>query len=148
MSRIPTSVKSTRQILKGNNHILQSLLTQSRELLEIESLISRYVDEPFSISSLKNNELVLTTASGAIATRLRYRQRNLMSSLRRHGFDIKNIKIKVQPELQPPKPPEIERYLSPESAHQLAASAQYIEHEPLKKALISLSNRGGKSTGT
>jgi len=141
MTRIPKSVKSSAQILKGTNHILQSLLTQSRDLSEIEAVIRRHVDETFAVASLKNNELTLVTSSGGLATRIRYRQRNLITSLRRSGIQVTAIKIKVQPTLKTRETPAVERHLSPENANQLKISAQYIEHEPLKKALIRLSKR-------
>lgn len=142
MPRIHKSVRSAGQLLKGPNHILQSLVTQSRELLKVEAIAGRYIEEPFSISSLKNNELTVFTVSGASATRLRYRQRNLISALRRDGIDVKSFKIKVQPELITAEQPPVERHLSSDTAHHLRASAQYIEHEPLKKALMRLSTRG------
>ncbi|MBT4159851.1 MAG: DUF721 domain-containing protein [Gammaproteobacteria bacterium] len=139
MTRIPKSVRSTGQILKGSNHILHSLFTQSRELINIEKVVHRNLDDPVAVSSLKNNELTIVTRSGAVATRLRYRQRNLMNALRRAGISVNAIKFKVQPELLPPEPPTVDRHLSRENAHQLAESAQYIEDEPLKKALMHLS---------
>lgn len=107
----------------------------------MEAVISRYVDENFAVSSLKNNELTLVTATGASATKLRYRQRNLISALRRDGFQISTIKIKVQPEFQATEEAVVERQLTPETARHLMTSAQYIEHEPLKKALENLSKR-------
>ena len=81
MTRIPNSVKSTRQILRGENHILQSLVAQSQVLLRIEAVIRHYVDKNFAVCSFKNNQLVLVASTGANATRLRYRQRNLISEL-------------------------------------------------------------------
>ena len=141
MTRIPKSVKSTWQILRGDNHILQSLVAQSQVLLRIEAVIRHYVDKNFAVCSFKNNQLVLVASTGANATRLRYRQRNLISALRREGFQISTIKIKVQPEFQATERPQIERFLSPETAQHLMSSAQYIEHVPLKKALMNLSKR-------
>ena len=142
MTRIPKSVKSTWQILRGDNHILQSLVAQSQVLLRIEAVIRYYVDKNFAVCSFKNNQLVLVASTGANATRLRYRQRNLISALRREGLQINTIKIKVQPEFQATeRRPPIERFLSLETAQHLMSSAQYIEHVPLKKALMNLSKR-------
>ena len=141
MSRIPKSVKSTLQILQGNNHILESLFAQSQALLRIEAVIRRYVDKNFAVSSFKNNQLVLVTATGASATSLRYRQRNLIAALRQEGLEISDLKIKVQPKFQAKTSPRIERILSPETAQHLMSSAEFIEHAPLRKALINLAKR-------
>lgn len=141
MTRVPKYIKSTHQILKEPNHILHSLYTQSQELLRVEQTVHRHIDEKVSVASFKNNELTLTAVSGAVATKIRYRQRKLISTLRRGGLDVNIIKIKVQPTLSTPEQPVVERYLSPENAHQLVETAQYIEHEPLRKALIALSKR-------
>ena len=141
MTRMPKSVKSTHQILKGNNHILESLFAQSQALIRIESVIRRYVDKKFAVSSFKNNQLILITPTGSTATSLRYRQRSLISSLRHEGFEINSLKIKVRPEFQSTPPPIIERVLSPETAHHLTSTAEFIEHEPLRKAFINLAKR-------
>ena len=143
MTRTPKSEKSIRQILQSNNHILESLFAQSQALLRIQSVIRRYVDKNFAVSSFKNNELVLVTTTGSSATSLRYRQRNLISSLRHEGFEISSLKIKVLPEFQSTPPPEIERVLSPETAQHLTSSAEFIKHEPLRKAFINLAKRVG-----
>jgi hypothetical protein len=140
-SRLPKSIKSTSQILKGPNHILHSLLAQSRDLLIIEDVVQRFVKEDVSVCSLKNNELTLNVPSGAIATKVRYRQRNIISTLHRAGLSITSLKIKVQPALSPQKTVTVDRHISAENAHQLAESAQYIEDERLREALLRLSRR-------
>jgi len=141
MPRVPKSIKSTRQILNGPNHILHSLYAQSEELLSIESIVKRYVDQDFSIASLKNNELTLYVAKGTIATRVRYRQRNIIASLRRAGIDINALKIKVQPQFKARQPEPTHRTLSPENAALLAESAEHIEDAALRAALVRLSKR-------
>ena len=138
---IPKSVRSARQILRGDNDILLSLFNQSEALLRIESVISRHVDINFAVSSFKNKQLILVTTTGANATNLRYRQRNLISTLRQEGFEIIDLKIKVLPDLSAATPSKIERDLSPESARHLMSSAKYIEDIPLRQALITLSKR-------
>lgn len=141
MPRVPKSIKSTRQILNGPNHILHSLYAQSQELLSIESIVKTYVDQDFSIASLKNNELTLFVAKGTIATRVRYRQRNIIASLRRAGIDINTLKIKVQPQFKARQPEQVQRTLTPENATHLAESAEHIEDAALRAALLRLSKR-------
>jgi len=96
---------------------------------------------------VSNETLHLVTSSSAAATQIRYRQRNIISAVRRQGskFNISKIKVSVRPEepeyvplSKPPSAP------STENARQLVATAQYIEDEALRKALIKLSKRAEK----
>ena len=141
MSRVPKSIRSTQQILKGSNHILHSLYAQSQELRTIQQIVDGVLDVETSVASLKNNELTLLTAKSTQATQIRYRQRNIISTLRRRGLEVSSLKIKVQPIFSAKKPEDSERYLTPRNASQLQQTAAYIEDEALKNALIKLSRR-------
>lgn len=144
MPRVHKSTRSTRQILRGSNHILQSLLAQSRELTSIQKIVNHFVDDQCAVASFKNNDLTLVTPTGALATRIRYRQRNIMAALRRSGLDIKSLQIKVQPgEFEEPIP-DIERHLSEQSAGQITELANSIEDEALKKALNRLARHASE----
>ncbi len=147
MTRIPKSIKSTQQILNGSNHLLQSLVSQSKDLVSIEAIVSRFVTDPFSVASYSNQTLTLVTSSSAIATRIRYRQRNIMASLKRTGLPVDTLHIKVRPDLtKSPVEPAEPRFLSASSARQIAQTAKYIEDEPLRKALIRLSKRSSQTS--
>ena len=141
MSRVPKSIRSTQQILKGSNHILHSLYAQSQELRTIQQIVDHVLDVETSVSSLKNNELTLLTAKSTQATQIRYRQRNIISVLRRRGLEVFSLKIKVQPIFSAKKPEDSERYLTPQNALQLQQTAEHIEDESLRKALMKLSRR-------
>ena len=97
MSRVPKSIKSTQQILRGSNHILHSLYAQSQDLRTIQQIVDNVLDVETSVASLKNNELTLLTARSTQATQTRYRQRTIISALRRRGLEVSSLKIKVQP---------------------------------------------------
>ena len=90
------------------------------------------------MASLKNNELTLITPTGSIASRIRYRQRNIIKALGRSGLEVAKLKIKVQPEEFQEAAPVVDRHLSPGSARQLADLADSINDNSLKKALIKL----------
>ena len=142
MSRVPKSIKSTQQILRGSNHILHSLYAQSQDLRTIQQIVDNVLDVETSVASLKNNELTLLTARSTQATQTRYRQRTIISALRRRGLEVSSLKIKVQPVFSANKKHEDrERYLTPQNASRLQQTAAYIEDEALKNALIKLSNR-------
>jgi hypothetical protein len=142
MSRFPKSIKSTQQILRGSNHILHSLYAQSQDLRTIQQIVDNVLDVETSVASLKNNELTLLTAKSTQATQTRYRQRTIISALRRRGLEVSSLKIKVQPIFSANKKHEdSERYLTPQNASRLQQTAAFIEDEALKNALIKLSNR-------
>jgi hypothetical protein len=141
MSRVPKSIRSTQQILKGSNHILHSLYAQSQDLRTIQQIVDGVLDVETSVASLKNNDLTLLTAKSTQATQIRYRQRNIISALRRRGLEVSSLKIKVQPIFSVKKPEDSERYLTPQNASQLQQTAAHIEDEALKNALIKLSKR-------
>ena len=141
MSRVPKSIRSIQQILKGSNHILHSLYAQSQELRTIQQIVDRVLNVATSVASLKNNELTLLTAKSTQATQIRYRQRNIISALRRRGLEVSSLKIKVQPIFSRKKSEDSERYLTPQNASQLQQTAEHIEDESLRKALIKLSRR-------
>jgi hypothetical protein len=141
MTRVPKSIKSTRQILKGPNHILHSLYAQSRELASVLEVVKHFTGEEVAIFPIKNNELTICATSGASATRLRYRQRNIIASLKRAGLKVSSLKIKVQPVLPETGNPEVHRHLSRQSAEHLAKTAAYIEDKSLSEALTRLSKR-------
>jgi hypothetical protein len=141
MSRVPKFIRSTQQILRGTNHILHLLYAQSQELRTIQQIVDDVLDVTTSVGSLKNDELTLLTAKSTQATQIRYRQRNIISALRRSGLEVSSLKIKVQPTFPAKIPENRERYLTPQVASQLQQTAAFIEDEPLKNALIRLSKR-------
>ena len=145
MARIPKSLKRPAQIIGNPSSRLYRIYSQSRDLLDIQSVIRKFVPSSVHVASLDNETLHLVANSSAVATQIRYRQRIIISAVRRQAseFNINQIKVSVRPDepefsptLKPPSPP------SAENARQLAATAQYIEDEALRKALIKLSKRG------
>ena len=141
MSRMLKFVRSTKQILKGSNHVLHSIYAQSQHLGTIQQIVDDVLDVETNVGSLKNHELTLLTAKSTQATQIRYRQRNIISALRRRGLEVSSLKIKVQPIFSAKKPEDSERYLTPRNASQLQQTAAYIEDEALRNALIKLSKR-------
>lgn len=130
--------RSTRQILKGRNHILHSVFAQTRKLSQIAEIVQSAGGVEVAVSSLKNNHLVLCVPNAAIATRLRYRQQNILASLRRRNFEVKTLQIRVQPEHFSAPPVTIDRELSAKSARYLVETADHIEDDNLRRALTRL----------
>jgi hypothetical protein len=141
MSRVPKYIRSTQQILKGSNKILHSLYARTQELGTIQQIVDDVLDVETNVGSLKNQELILLTSKSTQATQIRYRQRNIISALRRCGLEVSSLKIKVRPTFSPKKQEDSRRYLSHQTASQLRKTAAYIEDASLRNALISLSKR-------
>ena len=140
-SRFPKSIRNPGEILKDPRGVLKTIYQQSRELLAIQTLIRNFVPPDVHVASIRNNTLHLVTNSAAIATQIRYRQRSLLSTIRKQAshLGINGIDVSVRPEN--PKPEPNIRHplpLSRESATQIASSAKYIEDEALRKALTKL----------
>jgi len=96
------------------------------------------------VALFSNGLLHLVTPTAALATRIKYQQNTLIAALRRHDVPliVKSIKVSVRPEFQqiaPTTRPALP--ISAENGQQIASAAQYIEDEPLRKALINLSER-------
>ncbi|MDA0977101.1 MAG: DciA family protein [Proteobacteria bacterium] len=140
-AQIPRSVRSTGQILKGANHILHSLYAQSRKLTDITTIVREAGSADASVSAFKNKELVLITASGAAASRIRYRQQNIIDALGRAGIEVNRVRVKVDPGYFKDPAPVVERHLSEHSARNLESTAEHIEDPDLKHALKKLAER-------
>lgn len=138
-------MKRPSQILDRPTSTLHHLYAHSRELLQLQAIVRNLIPGEIFVASCKDRTLHIITTSSALATRLRYRQRTLVSSLRRKAshWDIEDIRISVRPEirLEPRKTENPAIPPSPENARQLLSTAKYIEDEALRKALIRLSRR-------
>ncbi|MEJ6684500.1 MAG: DUF721 domain-containing protein [SAR86 cluster bacterium] len=134
--------KQPPQILSQAKGMLNRLLAQSKTLLEIQLVVRKIVPGDIFVAALTNGELHLITPSAALATRVKYSQPMLISSLRqRHKpYLVDSIRLSVQPSYFPPE--KLTRAPLPASAknaEQIADTAKYIEDTALRTALIRLS---------
>ena len=142
----PKSPQSPSQIL-GKSSQLNKLYKEAQDLLALQSVIRSQVMADVYVTACRDRSLHLITSSSATATRLRYRQRNIITQLRQQcHIDIDKLKVSVRPdETRKTAAPAQALPPSSENARQLADMAKYIEDEGLRKALIKLSKRGVKS---
>lgn len=127
---------------------LKAVLKHAQDLLTLEAIVSEAVDSyltgEIKVASLKDGVLHLTTPTAALATRINYSQMKLIASLKRQKkpWLITSIKISVRPTSEKK---QINQTLlippSEDNGKLLAATAQYIEDESLREALLSLSHR-------
>lgn len=142
MPELPKSIKLPSQLLSESRGALKAVFKHSQALLTIQSIIREVIPGEIQVAAHHQGMLHLITPSAALATRIKYSQRALIAALRqrKNPFVVKNIKVSVRPQFheklartRTATPP------SRESARHIAAAAQYIEDEPLRKALIKLS---------
>ena len=141
--------RSTNQILDSAHDILQSLYMQSRHLLALEGQVKQIIPEGVAVAACRNGCLTLITGSGAVATHIRYRQKEVIASLTRLTHNqpaINSLEILVRPEYvsghtAPPKSSDTAPFISASAAKVITETAEHIDHEPLRKALLRLSQR-------
>ena len=134
------SPQRASQIL-SKSRILKNLYTRTKELLLVQDLIRSHLSEDIYVAAYRGQTLHLIARSSAVATQLRYRQRNIISLLRQR-YSIDKLKVTVRP--NEPDPPQFLNPAIPPStknAGQITDTAKYIEDEGLRKALIKLSER-------
>ena len=158
--KTPKSVNLPNQIFQRPKGTLKAILKHSQTLIAIQSVVRTILLETVTyptvpgkapdeihVASLDNGLLHLITPSAALGTRIRYAQQALIAALRRrkNPFFVNSIKISVRPHFltQPEnsKPTRSAIPISAENGRHIADVAKYIEDEPLRKALITLSKR-------
>ena len=145
MPRIPKSIKTPRQLFQQSGGKLKTIFIHTQALLSIESVISNIIPGDIRVASFSKGVLHLVTPSAALATHIKYSQKALISTLRRRNnpFLVTTINVSVRPAPPDPVQPSLSSAKPPsaENARYIANAAQYIEDEPLRKALIKLSER-------
>lgn len=140
MPRIHDSIKSPKRILEGKGSISR-LYRHARGLLEMQARIREVVPGDIYVAGFDQGVLHLVTPSAALATRLRYQQRRFIGNLEFEGNAVSSLRVSVRPELEQPAPePTRHRQMSEASARRVAETAEYIEDDALREALIRLSS--------
>ncbi len=148
MSKIPDSLRRPYQILASQDGSLRKIYAQSSSLLAVQSIIRQYAPANVYVASIRDETLHLITSSSVVATQIRYRQRSIVSAVRRSGLTnsptniVSRLKVSVRPEQPESLAPVREPVpISTENARNLVTAAKYIEDDALRKALIRLSKR-------
>lgn len=137
------AMKTPDQVFNNSNSLLHQLYKQTQNLTKLHKILLKYLPDQVLISSYRDGALHLSTTHSALATRIRYDERNLLAKLTRHPdfSDLKNIKTAVRPESSPPpKPVSAPIPINKENARLLVSNAQYIQDKSLREALINLGN--------
>ena len=144
----PKPFKHPNYLLKKTRGAVKTVLRRAQVLLAIQTIIREVVPGDISVASFHEGKIQLITPSAALATRVKYSQSALIAALRQRKdpFIISEIKISVRPlEIKSSFVPPAAIPPSEANASHMFTAAQYIEDEPLRKALINLSKRAQPS---
>jgi len=141
--------RQINKLLKTKNSQVAALVTQAQKLEFLNNKLLDLLPAPLPLhchlAKINNNTLVIVVDSPTWSTRLRYSIPDLLAKLKHqsHYFiAVKNIDIKVNPKwnsktvhrVLKPKP------ISAETAKCLKETANSIENETVKKALLKLAS--------
>jgi len=80
--------------------------------------------------------------NGAVAAKVKLLLPSLLTNLQKHGLEVTSIRVQVQVQSSPPKPPKVSRKLSPFAATELEKLASQLDDNPaLALMLKKLSSR-------
>lgn len=153
MARHTKYYKDPKQLFSRPRSRLNKIFSHAQNLIQLQKALRQTFPGEVYVASLEEGTLHLITPSASLATRLKYRQSAIKAALagieilgshnRKEAIHIEQINISVRPNFKPPTPPTRSAIApTPQAARHIAETAQYIEDEPLRKALIRLSERG------
>jgi len=103
-----------------------------------------------TVNGLQNGTLVLTTASAALAAKLRQTEPSILAGLTRAGWQISRIKIRPQPHRQvvtPPAERAVPRSPAPAAALEALSARAGQTQGALSQALARLSRNQQRRRG-
>lgn len=145
--------KQINKLLKSKNSGIAGLITQAQKLEFLNNKLLDLLPAPLPLhchlAKIDGQTLVIIVDSPSWSARLRYSIPDLITKLKHHSqffIPIKNIEIKVHPKwhTKPYHIPLKPRPISKETSKCLKETADSIENEAIKKALIRLASNSSK----
>lgn len=135
-----------KPIKNCTNQQLKKIYNKSTEIQKINLVVQKFLPEflrnQCMVGSFINGTLVLFTHNSGIAYKLNFLIPDLIETLRKQGkiYELINIKIKIsQMEMIRTPKAKPHKEISSMSKQIIKENASQIEFEPLKKALLKLS---------
>jgi len=131
-------IQRTSKILEQTSGNLQNLITRAKLFSKLQLKISAFLGTEIKIGSMTEQTLHLLVTSAALATEIRYGQRDLLAFLHQSNpaSKLKRIKISVRPESDESiEMAAVARQLSSENKSLITATADSIDDPALKLAL-------------
>jgi hypothetical protein len=145
MVRKPNPLSNPSSLFARTDTILGALFRKAQHLATLQHLLDRHLPIPargyFQVASYAEEHLLLVTDSAHRAATLRYREAELIRSLKEEPelHHLKRIRFAIRPAALPEKRTKSREPLTDRAARHIASSAKYIEDVALRKALIKLS---------
>ncbi|MBM3365859.1 MAG: DUF721 domain-containing protein [Betaproteobacteria bacterium] len=129
---------------------LAALLPTAQQVAELQAACETLLPTLFGrcqVLHLRQGILTIAAPNAALATRLRQIQPKLQQDLQGRGWDVEQIRMKIQlMSAEPaPVPPGEPRELSSSALSSFAALASEIEDSPLRDAVQALLRRRNKA---
>jgi hypothetical protein len=134
-------IRRTSKILEQTSGNLQKLIARAKSFAEMQVIINDFLGAEIKIGSITKQSIHLLVTSAALATQIRYRQRDLLEFLHKSNptSKLQQVKISVRPESDQSHESDetsVEaRLLSSESKSLITATAEGIDDNDLKRAL-------------
>jgi len=141
--------RQINKLLQSKNSRVAALITEARKLEYLNNILLDLLPSPLPhhchLAKMNGNKLVIVVDSPTWSARLRYSIPELLAKLKHHSqffIPIKNIEIKVNPQWQS-KPNHVAlkpKRISSGTSKCLKETANSIENEAIKKALLKLAS--------
>ncbi len=145
MKKADQTLKPVSSLFNQKTSRLNTIYQQARRLDDLQKTLLDILPDSMRphvrICSYQRDSLHLFVDTAHWATRLRYMESDLIATLRTlSSFQhIKTVRYSVRPVYTSPSYHKSACAISKENADHIATIAKYIEDEPLRKALIKLS---------
>jgi hypothetical protein len=133
--------------LLGERPALASVQSKVARLREFNRRIADELGSPFpegaQVANVKEGVITVIASNSAVATQLRYLQREIIEVTRRIGVtNIHSVKVRVTPKVEKAEPvPRRAAAMSGENSEAIRQTAECMEEGSLKSALLKLSKR-------
>ena len=152
MARVTNPLRSSSSLFTRSASVLGNLYQRVQHLARVQKLLDEFLPSNsrghFLVASFDDEQLLLVADNAHRAATLRYRESELIRSLKQEPqfHRLKQIRFVIRPRITPEKKPvEIHKTLSERAAREIASSAKYIEDTELREALIRLSRNHSAS---
>jgi hypothetical protein len=125
---------------------IPALIAQARRLLELRKLLFELLPDAIarscSIANYKNGKVVIFSANGAVAAKLKLLRAKLCNQLAQRGVEVTGMDIVVQPPERLSAPQQKRSSLSAQAADDLRRLSDQLPDSELKRAISRLAARG------
>ncbi len=133
-----------RTLFKDNTE-LQTLISHAGDLTALQALWSSVVPQALraftQASGLKHRRITIFADNGAVAAKLKLLAPSLLKNLQIKGVEVTSIRVEVQVQSVPPRPPATSRRLTQHAAGSLSGLAKSLPESALRAALERLARR-------